>query len=163
MLSHVWLSWCLTWHHTFVDHLFLYWRHFCGFPLLGSHGVALLLYPLFFFNSHFWLFFIFWCKNKWWLFLADFTGWSSSGYTSTISTIKDSSFVDIVNWYSLLSWALYWFTYMGFSLTISLPCNLRGIAGGLALLNIYAKILNASVCPFPSLASGFAGSGLHRA
>ena len=58
-----------------------------------------------------------------------------------------------------LSWNISWFTYLGFSWTTSLIGTLRGIAGGMDFLNISARVLNASLCPFPSLASGISGAG----
>ena len=44
---------------------------FGGFPLLGSYGVTLLVYPLFFFNSNFWPFFIFGVTVKFLLLLVE--------------------------------------------------------------------------------------------
>ena len=59
-----------------------------------------------------------------------------------------------------LSWNLSCFTSLGLSWTTSMTGTLRGIAGGLALLNIYYRVLNASLCPFTSLDSGFSGAVL---
>ena len=87
-----------------------------------------------------------------------FAGWSSSRYASTIGTLRGSEFLDGVYWNYLLSWDLSWFNYFGFSWTISLPGTLRGIAGGLALLNISARVFNASLCPLTSLVRGFSGA-----
>ena len=63
-----------------------------------------------------------------------------------------------VAWDELLSWDIPCFIYLGFSWTISLTVTLRGIAVGLDLLNISARVLNASLFPFHSLASGFSGA-----
>ena len=76
---------------------------------------------------------------------AGFTSWSSSEYVSTIGTLIGSELVDIVAWDALLIWAFCLFTYLGFSWTISLTVTLRGISGGLALMNISARVLNASL------------------
>ena len=60
---------------------------------------------------------------------------------------------------AFLSWTVSWFTSLDFSWTNSLTGTLRGIAVGMALLNISARILNSSLCSFPGLASGFYGAG----
>ena len=67
--------------------------------------------------------------------------------------------MDGVAWNVLFSWAIFWFTFLGFSWIISLTLTLRGIAGGLDLLNISARVLNTSLCPFTSLDSWLVGSG----
>ena len=62
-----------------------------------------------------------------------------------------------------LSWTVSWFTSLDFSWTTSLTGTLIGIAGGMALLNIFARILNSSLGSFPSFASGFYGAGFFSA
>ena len=126
----------------------------CSFSLLVSRGVALLLY-LGFFNSIlvFGYFSFFGVTVKFLLmvgrksdrFFSGFTGWSSSGYISTIDVIRGSSLVTVFNWNSLLIWDISWFSPLSFSWTISLIGTLGGTVGGLDFLNILARVPNASL------------------
>ena len=66
----------------------------------------------------------------------------------------------IGGWFSLdafLSWTISWFTSLVFSWTTSLAGTLRVIVGEVALLNIYARVVNVSLCLFTGLYSGFDG------
>ena len=76
-----------------------------------------------------------------------------------MDTVRVSACVDGIAWDALLSWALSWFTSLSFFWTTPLTGTLRVIAEGLAFLNIFARVLNTSLCPFPSFSSVFYGAG----
>ena len=165
MLSHGWLSWCLTWYYIWLA-CFYRWRCnlFAIFPLLVSHGVALLVCPLFYFNPH-------------------FRKISFFGVTVKFLLLIGKKMIGFfwVHWLELLLVCLYnghpqrffsvdWFWlgctfHLGyflvhlfdFSWTTYLTGTLGGTSGGLEFLNIFARVPNASLCPFPSLTSGLAG------
>ena len=88
------------------------------------------------------------------------TGWSFYGYVSTIDTLRGSSLVTGFDWDTLFIWDLSWFNYLSFFWTTHLTVTLRGTGEGMAFLNISARVLNASLCPFSDLTSGLASSGL---
>ena len=67
--------------------------------------------------------------------------------------------MNVFDWDTLLIWALSWLISLGFSCAISLTGTLRGIAGGMDFLNISARVLNAYLCPFPSLDIKIARAG----
>ena len=69
-------------------------------------------------------------------FLAGFTGWSSSGYASTLGTLIVSSSVIGFDRDALFIWALSWFTSLRFSWIPSLTGILGGTARGLDFPNI---------------------------
>ena len=157
-----WTGIILVWTVSFNTDVTLY-----NLPPLVSHGVALLVYPLFssiiiFGNFSFlgvtvkFLILIDWKNDRFfcWVHWLDFLcvclynshpqrlfigGWCCLGYT--------------------LSSDLSWFTSLGVSWTNSLTGTLRGIVWGLALLNISARFLNDSMCSFISLTIGLAGAG----
>ena len=96
-------------------------------------------------------------------FFAGFTGWISSIYAYTIGTIRGSALVDGVAWDEIFIWDLSWFTSLGFSWNIYLIGTLRVISGGLDLLNISAKVINAYLGSFNFVDSGLAGSIFYSA
>ena len=63
------------------------------------------------------------------------------------------------DWDIIFIWALSWFTSYIFSWTTSLTGTVRGNAEVFSFLNIYVRLLNASLCQFYILTSGLAGSG----
>ena len=97
------------------------------------------------------------------VFFAGFTGWSSSGFASTIDTLRGYSLVNGVTWDALLSWTLSWFTSVGFLGLSPWLALLEVLLGGLALLNFSTWVLNSSLYPFLSLTIRIAGAGFCRA
>ena len=91
-------------------------------------------------------------------FFSEFTGWSYSGYASTIGTITGSSLVNGFDWDALFILSLSWFTSFSFSWTTSLTGTLRGTAREVGFLNISARFISASLCPSPSFTSGISGA-----
>ena len=62
-----------------------------------------------------------------------------------IGTLRGYSSVTGFYWDALLIWDLSWFTSLSFSWNPSLTGTLQVTAGGLAFLNIYDKVPNASL------------------
>ena len=93
------------------------------------------------------------------IFFNGFTGWSSSGYAYTIGTLRVSSLVHGLDWDALFIWDISWFTCVSFSWATYLTGILGSTAGALAFLNISYRVMNESLCPFPSFTSGLAGDG----
>ena len=89
-----------------------------------------------------------------------FIGWSSSGYASTIGTLRGSGLVNGFDLGSFLIWFPSWFTSWSFFWSISLTGTLEGTTGVLYFLNIYARVLNNSLCQLPNLTRELAGDGL---
>ena len=170
-LSHGWLSLWLTRYYTFVCRFFPLWYQFLVLPpLLGSSGVALLMYPLLFFQfSLLVIFFFSWC-NCWifaWLefligFLDGCTGWGYSVYVSTIVTLRGSALANRFDWDAIFIWDVSWFSCLSFSWISSLTGTLGGTAwggGGGVFLNISARVINTSLYAFPIFTSGVPGYG----
>ena len=88
-----------------------------------------------------------------------FAGCISSGYASTIGTLRGSSLVDGLDWGALLIWDLSWFTSLSLSWTTYLTGTFGVTTGGLDFLDISARVLNASLCPFTSFTSGISDAG----
>ena len=82
------------------------------FPLLGSHGSTLLLYPLLFPQSSFFLVQLlnFCLVENFNRFFAGCTCWSYSGYAPTIGTLIGSALTNGFDWYEFFIWVYYWFT-----------------------------------------------------
>ena len=122
-----------------------------------------------FFNYHFWSYISFFGvtvkflfmigQNSMIKFFSGFAGCSSYGYAFTIDTLRGSLLVNGFAWCVFLSWFISWFNSLGFYCTTSLTSDPKGISGGVDFLNISDSFLNASLCPFPILASGFVGDG----
>ena len=81
-------------------------------------------------------------------------------YEFTIGTLKGSSSVTGFDWVAIFMWDLSWFTSLSFSWTTSLTGTFGVTSGGLNFLNIYASVLNESLCPFNNFTSGISGAGL---
>ena len=73
------------------------------------------------------------------------------GMLYKIGTIRGYALMNGFDCGVLLIWVPYWFTYWSFFLPTSLTGALGGTAGEFAFLNISARVLNDSFCPFPSL------------
>ena len=130
---------------------------FTVFPPLEWHGAVVLMYPNFIFpNIISGTFSIFGVTIKSWLligwkkisFFAWFTSSSSSGYASTIGTLRCSALANRFDCGDLFIWVPSWFTSWSFFWPTSLTGTLGGTAGGFAFLNISARVFNASLCPF---------------
>ena len=93
------------------------------------------------------------------IFFNGFTGWSSSGYAYTIGTLRVSSLVNGFDWDAIFIWALSWFISLSFYWDTYLTGILGSTTGALAFLNISYRVMNESLCPFPSFTSGLAGDG----
>ena len=91
---------------------------------------------------------------------AGCTCWNSSGYASTISTLRGSASVNGFYLDEFFIWVLSWFTRWRFTWYAHLTGTLGGIAGEVAFMNIPSRDINASLCAFTSVSSGLAGSGL---
>ena len=87
------------------------------------------------------------------------TSWSSYGHAPKIGTLRGFPVVNGFYWDANLIWFLSWFTSWSLSWNTSLTGTLGGTAGGFDFLNISARVLNSSLCPFPSLTIGLAGDG----
>ena len=107
----------------------------------------------------------FWCNcrisawSKKIVVFSGYTGRISSGYDFTIFTLRGSALVNSFDWDVIFIWFISWFFYWILSWDTSLPATLGDIAGGLAFLNISARLPNASLCPFNGLIIGTYGAG----
>ena len=83
-----------------------------------------------------------------------------STYAYMIGTLRCSTSVNGFDWDAIFIWVLFWFTCWSFYWNYLLTGTLGGTVGFFYFLNIYARILDATLCQFPSLTSGLAGAGL---
>ena len=88
------------------------------------------------------------------------TCWSSSGYDSTIGTLRVNALVNDFYWGAFFIRDISLFTCWSFYSYVSLTVTLEGTDVGVAFLNISARDLNASLCAYPGLTSGLSGAEL---
>ena len=133
-----------------------------GITCVCASGVSAFIFPIFIFG----IFPFSWC-NSWifaWLIIligifARCTCWSSSGYDSTIGTLRSRSLLNGFYWNEFFIWVISLFTCWRFSCYAPLTGTLRGTAGGVAFLNISDRYPNASLCEFLSMTSGIDSAG----
>ena len=90
-----------------------------------------------------------------------FNGWSSSGYASTIGTLRGSTLVNVFDCGALFILVPSWFASWSFFWPTSLTGTLRGTARGFTFLNISARVFNSSLCSFPDCNKRLAGAGFY--
>ena len=88
------------------------------------------------------------------------TGWISSGYASTMGTLRGYALVNGFDWDAIFIWDIYWFTSWSFSWNTPLTGTLGGTDGGFEFMNIYARFLNYPLSLFLSLTIRLAGAVL---
>ena len=137
---------------------------FSGITWVIGSGAYAFNFP----NLVFGIFSIFGVTVKSWLltgckesgFSVRFTGWISSGCASTIGNLRGYALVNDLYCCTIFIWVHSWLTPWSFFWPNSLNGALGGNAGGIAFLNISARVFNASLCPFPNLTRDLEGDVL---
>ena len=125
------------------------------FSLWYHMGICFWCICFYFSNLIFWYFSIFGIIDKSQLligwenccFLDWFTGWSSSGYVSTIGNLRGSEFLTGFDYKLLFIWVPSWFTDWSFFWPTTLTGTLGDNSGGFVYLNICDRFFNSSLCP----------------
>ena len=149
MLSHDLLWTC---YYTCVCLSLTFWCHSFYVVFLWDHmGQWFCCIRFYFSNLIFGHFSLFGVTVKCWLlvgkknhFFAWFAGWSSSGYASTIGTLRGYALVIVFNCGAIFIWVPSWFTSWDFFWPTSLAVTLGGTAGRFDFLDILARVFSAS-------------------